>query len=171
MAQAEWPGLVAELAAALDGAGLRVATAESCTGGWVAKVLTDRPGSSGWFECGLVTYSNRAKAALLDVPRSLLDRLGAVSEPVVVAMAEGALAHSRADLAVAISGVAGPSGGTADKPVGTVCFAWASRRGARESRRIRFEGDREAVRAAAVETALVGLLRLARGPGATGGSA
>ncbi len=104
----------------------RVATAESCTGGWIAKALTDVPGSSQWFESGIVAYSNSAKDALLGVPGELIAAHGAVSEPVVRAMAEGARAQLGVDLAVAVSGVAGPDGGSADKPVGTVWFAWAT---------------------------------------------
>ncbi|HYW03781.1 MAG TPA: nicotinamide-nucleotide amidohydrolase family protein [Gammaproteobacteria bacterium] len=167
MAYEEMADLVAELAGILEPEGLRLVTAESCTGGWLAKVLTDRAGSSAWFERGLVTYSNAAKVELLGVPESLLESEGAVSRAVVNAMAEGALARSHADLSVAISGVAGPSGGTPDKPVGTVCFAWASRGGARDSVRQRFGGDRETVRAHSVVTALEGLIRLAREDGGT----
>ncbi|HYW92028.1 MAG TPA: nicotinamide-nucleotide amidohydrolase family protein [Gammaproteobacteria bacterium] len=163
MAHDEMAALVAELAGILEPRGLRVATAESCTGGWVAKVLTDRAGSSAWFERGLVSYSNAAKTELLGVPGALLESEGAVSRAVANAMAEGALARSHADFSVAISGIAGPAGGTPDKPVGTVCFAWASRGGARDSVRQHFDGDREAVRAASVVTALAGLIRLARG--------
>lgn len=141
--------------------GLQLATAESCTGGWIAKVLTDLPGSSAWFGTGLVTYSNAAKTALLDVPPALLLEHGAVSEAVVRRMASGLLARTGADLGVAVSGIAGPDGGTADKPVGLVWLAW----GAREAGAVhvrsavrRFDGDREAVRRAAVAAALEGLL-------------
>lgn len=141
----------------------RVATAESCTGGWIAKTLTDLPGSSDWFGYGWVSYSNPAKQELLDVPAMTLIEQGAVSEAAVRAMVEGAIKHSDADLAVAVSGIAGPDGGTADKPVGTVWFAWAvmddSGLRIRAAQR-RFKGDREAVRRQTVAAALDGLLRL-----------
>ncbi len=135
---------------------LWLATAESCTGGWVAKVLTDLSGSSGWFERGLVTYSNRAKQELLGVPGALLETHGAVSGEVVAAMATGLRVRAGVDVALAISGVAGPTGGTPDKPVGTVWFAWDAGTPTREC--VRFPGDREAVRRAAVTHALRGLL-------------
>jgi len=141
--------------------GRRIATAESCTGGWIGKALTDIPGSSAWFETGYITYGNGAKADCLGVPPELLARDGAVSESVVRAMAEGALERSGADIAVAVSGIAGPDGGSDAKPVGTVWFAWALRRGGRVELRVRlarFDGDREAVRRAAVAEALGGVL-------------
>jgi len=131
----------------------RVATAESCTGGWIAKALTDVPGSSQWFESGIVAYSNSAKDALLGVPGELIAAHGAVSEPVVRAMAEGARAQLGVDLAVAVSGVAGPDGGSADKPVGTVWFAWATAHATTAERQV-FGGDREAVRRQSVALAL-----------------
>jgi len=140
--------------------GLTIATAESCTGGWVAKILTDLPGSSAVFERGFVTYSNNAKMELLGVPAATLDRWGAVSEQTVAAMVAGALAHSRADLAVAISGIAGPGGGSPDKPVGTVWFAWQRKGGEPTPSLARFYGDRDMVRAQAVDRALNGLLEL-----------
>lgn len=145
-----------EQAALAKGAGL--ATAESCTGGWVAKVLTDIPGSSRWFDRGFVTYSNTAKQAQLEVPAVLLERNGAVSRETVRAMAVGALARSEAQVAVAITGIAGPGGGTAEKPVGTVWLAWA-RRGVSEVDTAcrHFPGDRDAVRRQAVAAALEGL--------------
>ncbi|SFM30123.1 nicotinamide-nucleotide amidase [Ectothiorhodospira mobilis] len=145
-----------EQAALATGGGL--ATAESCTGGWVAKVLTDIPGSSRWFDRGFVTYSNAAKQAQLEVPAVLLERDGAVSRETVRAMAVGALARSEARVAVAISGIAGPGGGTAEKPVGTVWLAWA-RRGVEEVDTAcrHFPGDRDAVRRQAVAAALEGL--------------
>ncbi|MBK1690900.1 CinA family protein [Ectothiorhodospira mobilis] len=145
-----------EQAALATGAGL--ATAESCTGGWVAKVLTDLPGCSRWFDRGFVTYSNAAKQAQLEVPAGLLERDGAVSRETVRAMAVGALARSEARVAVAISGIAGPGGGSAEKPVGTVWLAWA-RRGVGEVDTAcrHFPGDRDAVRRQAVATALEGL--------------
>ena len=136
-----------------------VVTAESCTGGWLAKALTDVPGSSQWFSYGLVTYGNDAKAQLLKVPETVLAEDGAVSEAAVRAMATSALALAGADYAVAISGIAGPDGGTADKPVGTVWFAWAGV-DAMRAECCHFDGDREAVRRASVAWALQGLLDL-----------
>jgi nicotinamide-nucleotide amidase len=138
----------------------RVAVAESCTGGWVAKCLTDVPGSSRWFERGFVTYSNEAKQEMLGVPEQTLVAHGAVSEPTVAAMATGALAHSRADLVLAISGIAGPGGAVAGKPVGTVCFAWADRQGAVRVETRRFDGDRAQVRRASVSHGITGLIGL-----------
>jgi len=151
--------LAARLGAALKARSEQVACGESCTGGWVAKCLTDVPGSSQWFACGLVTYGNDAKTRLLSVPAQLLARHGAVSEETVRAMAAGARAVARADYAVAISGVAGPDGGSPDKPVGTVWFAWCSGEETL-SERCHFPGDREAVRRASVAHALRGLLEL-----------
>lgn len=151
-------GLVEQLAEGLQGGRRWLAVAESCTGGWLAKCLTDRAGSSGWFERGFVTYSNAAKQEMLGVPAQTLERHGAVSEATVLAMAAGALAHSRADLAVAISGIAGPGGGLPGKPVGTVCFAWADRDGLRRAETRHFAGDRAAVRRQSVTHALQGLL-------------
>ncbi len=135
-----------------------LATAESCTGGMIAAACTDLAGSSAWFERGFVSYSNAAKTELLGVPAELIARHGAVSEPVVRAMASGALAHSRAQVAVAVTGVAGPSGGSADKPVGTVWFAWATPQGLWSERQV-FAGDRAAVRSATVRHALAMLLQ------------
>lgn len=138
-----------------------LASAESCTGGWLAKALTDVPGSSRWFERGFVTYSNAAKTELLGVDESLLMREGAVSEATVKAMARGALAHSRAQFAVAISGVAGPDGGTPEKPVGVVWLAWMMNEpSALVTRRLHLEGDRDAVRRAAVIAALEGIIEI-----------
>jgi len=132
----------------------QVAVAESCTGGWLAKCLTDVPGSSQWFERGYVTYSNEAKQQALGVAASVLESFGAVSRPAAEQMASGALHQSGAGLAVAITGVAGPDGGTAEKPVGLVWFARVQRDGAAIAVEERFGGDREAVRRAAVATAL-----------------
>ncbi len=135
-----------------------LATAESCTGGWVAQSVTAVAGSSGWFDRGFVTYSNAAKVDMLDVPTATLERHGAVSEATARAMAQGALAKSRANWSLAITGIAGPSGGMPGKPVGTVCFAWACRDGGCEALTRHFEGDRAAVRAASVQLALQGLI-------------
>ncbi|MCB2263372.1 MAG: CinA family protein [Candidatus Thiosymbion ectosymbiont of Robbea hypermnestra] len=144
----------------LRAAGLMLATAESCTGGWVSKVVTDVPGSSAWFDRGFVTYDDRAKREMLGVPAVAITDHGAVSEEVALAMAQGALAHSRAGVALAITGIAGPTGGTEDKPVGTVCFAWV-RAGRRPlTRRMRFAGSREQVRRQSVRFALEQLLEL-----------
>jgi nicotinamide-nucleotide amidase len=150
------------LARQLGDSGRRLATAESCTGGWIAKVCTDLPGSSAWFLGGLVAYGDTAKIDLLNVPQEVLSQFGAVSESVVHAMASGALQHFGADLAVAVSGIAGPDGGTEAKPVGTVWFAWARRRSGDApdvtTRCERLPGDRESVRRWTVELALRGLL-------------
>lgn len=155
--------LAAALGAALRARGWRCATAESCTGGLVAGAITNIAGSSGWFERGFVTYTNEAKHEMLGVPEALLKDHGAVSEPVALAMAAGALAHSAADLAVAITGVAGPGGGTAAKPVGMVCFAWAGGDSAPQAATHYLTGDRAAVREASVAVALRGLLERAPG--------
>lgn len=160
-ADADLARLAARVGEHLQSSGRRVVTAESCTGGWVSKALTDVAGSSGWFETGFVTYGNGAKTALLGVLPAEIAEHGAVSEAVVKAMAMGALERAGADLAVAVSGIAGPDGGTPGKPVGTVWFAWAWRRGKSvhvEARRKLFKGDREAVRRKSVASALSGLL-------------
>ncbi len=155
--------LAARLGAHLARHGLTLSTAESCTGGWIAKAVTDVAGSSAWYGEGFITYSNQAKQRALGVPRSVLDRAGAVSEPVARAMARGALVRSGADLAVAVTGIAGPGGAVPGKPTGTVWLCWAWR----EGRRIRaavarrhFRGDRAAVRRRTVRAALRGLLAL-----------
>jgi nicotinamide-nucleotide amidase len=145
---------------ALKQAGRSVATAESCTGGWLGEVLTSVPGSSLWYERGFISYSNMAKREMLGVKTETLARFGAVSEQTARAMAEGALAHSHADLAVAITGIAGPAGGSPEKPVGTVCFAWAARRVPAYGTTRHFSGDREAVRRQAVKAAIEGLQAL-----------
>jgi nicotinamide-nucleotide amidase len=147
----------------LKAKGLVLATAESCTGGWVAQAVTAVAGSSEWFDRGFVTYSNDAKREMLGVRAETLDRHGAVSEETAREMAAGALAASRAQLAVAITGIAGPAGGTAQKPVGVVCFAWARRGVPIESATQRFDGDREAVRRQSVLFGLQGVLDRASG--------
>ena len=146
------------LAQALKTQGAIMATAESCTGGLIAACCTGLSGSSDWFERGFVTYSNAAKTEQLGVPAALIEAHGAVSEPVARAMALGAVAHSRAQVSVAVTGVAGPTGGSADKPVGLVWFGWAVGEQAWTECR-RFEGDRDAVRAATVRHGLQGLLQ------------
>ena len=153
------------LAAALRAHGRVMATAESCTGGWIAKVCTDLAGSSDWFDRGLVTYSNQAKTEELGVRAATLERFGAVSEMVAAEMARGARAAAHADYAVAVSGIAGPGGGSPDKPVGTVCFGFVGPDDEPETETVRFDGDRDAVRRRTVAHALEGLLeRVAPGP-------
>ncbi len=132
-------------------------TAESCTGGGIAYAITELPGSSDWFERGFVTYSNPAKQEQLGVPHELIARHGAVSEQVAAAMAVGALQHSHADYSVAVTGVAGPDGGTEEKPVGTVCFGWGQRGAEARTARVVFDGDRQQVRELSILTALQGL--------------
>src|SRR5690606_4141099 len=149
--------LVETLAVELRSRGLMMATAESCTGGLIAGACTELSGSSDWFERGFVTYSNRAKTELLGVDAELIESHGAVSEPVARAMAVGAVERSGARCAVAVTGVAGPTGGTPDKPVGTVWFGWCTPAGIFTERQ-RFNGDRAAVRRASVACALGGLL-------------
>jgi nicotinamide-nucleotide amidase len=151
--------LTGQLAHLLPSRGLMLCTAESCTGGLIAAACTDRAGSSVWFERGFVTYSNASKTDLLGVPADLIVRHGAVSQEVARAMAAGALVHAQAQLAVAVTGVAGPGGGSADKPVGTVWLAWAMGSQVRTERQ-HFEGDRSAVRQATVARALQGLIEM-----------
>ena len=150
---------------------LMLVTAESCTGGWIAKTLTDIPGSSGWFDCGMVAYSYEAKQALLGVRPQTLEAHGAVSRETVIEMVSGALVHSGAHLAVAVTGIAGPGGGTADKPVGTVWIAWKRRGGYPQAQVFRFAGDREAVRRRTTAAALEGLRRQLLGDDPTAASA
>ena len=150
--------LAAKAGHALQAKGLLLATAESCTGGGVSCAITEVAGSSAWFECGFVTYSNVSKTALLDVPAALIAQLGAVSEEVAAAMAMGALANSNAHVALSTTGIAGPSGAVPGKPVGTICFGW-SRAGAVHTERLVFSGDRQSVREQTMVHALKGLLR------------
>ncbi|VVE55002.1 CinA family protein [Pandoraea commovens] len=138
---------------------LMLVTAESCTGGLVAAAITDISGSSNWFERGFVTYSNQAKSEMIGVPPELIDKHGAVSEPVARAMAEGALLNSRAQISLSITGVAGPGGGTADKPVGMVCFGWSNRVTTIVETK-HFKGDRTQVRSQAAQYALRGVIEL-----------
>jgi nicotinamide-nucleotide amidase len=152
--------LVTEIAKILLDRGEYVATAESCTGGLIAKLLTDVAGSSGWFERGVITYSNLAKQELLDVPEDVLETEGAVSEATVQTMVEGLLVTSPADWGVAVTGIAGPTGGTAEKPVGTVWIAWLHRGGSPIPRRFHFDGDRAQVREQTARAALEELLKL-----------
>ncbi len=150
--------LSAEVGAWLARRGWRLATAESCTGGWIAEVVTATAGSSGWFDRGFVTYSNEAKMEMLGVSAATLAAHGAVSEETVREMAAGALAASRADVTLAVSGIAGPTGGTPAKPVGMVCFAWAAAGTAPRTAVHHFSGDREAIRRQAVVVGLRELL-------------
>ena len=151
---------VHRLADALQQRGWWLVTAESCTGGGIAAALTDVAGSSAWFDRGFVTYSNEAKQEVLGVSAQTLEDFGAVSRETVIEMARGAVERSRAEISVAVSGIAGPGGGTPDKPVGTVWIAWATPLGT-EAVRERFAGDREAVRSATIDAALAGLLQRA----------
>lgn len=150
--------LAAQMGATLRTRGQILAIAESCTGGWIAKVVTDVPGSSGWFDRGFVTYSNVAKSELLGVRKETIVKHGAVSAEVVAEMASGALQRSPADVVVAVSGIAGPDGGSPDKPVGTVYLAWALRNGPIHTERQQFQGDRGQVRLESVAAALQGVL-------------
>ena len=150
--------LAEQLGNSLLARGELLTAAESCTGGWLAQSVTAIAGSSAWFDRGFVTYSNAAKMDMLGVAETTLARHGAVSEQTARAMAQGALAHSLADWSVAITGVAGPSGGSPEKPVGTVCFAWAQKDAGCEAQTCHFSGDRAAVREQSVAHALKGLL-------------
>lgn len=135
-----------------------VSTAESCTGGWIAKTLTDLAGSSAWFDCGMVAYSYEAKQAMLGVRPQTLEKEGAVSRETVIEMVSGALVHSAASVAVAVTGIAGPGGGTAEKPVGMVWIGWKRRGGYPKAEVFHFDGNREAVRRQTIAAALRGLL-------------
>ncbi|QEY64563.1 CinA family protein [Metapseudomonas lalkuanensis] len=164
----ELTSLAARLGEELKARGESVSTAESCTGGGIAEAITRIPGSSAWFEAGFVTYSNEQKTAQLAVPFELFPRVGAVSREVVEAMVRGAQLHSGARFAVAVSGVAGPDGGSVDKPVGTVWLAWGNGKELEAVRR-QFPGDRLSVRRQTVVEALQGLIRLAAGEKAVQG--
>ncbi|HEY0634814.1 MAG TPA: CinA family protein [Gammaproteobacteria bacterium] len=154
--------LAGEVAELLCERRLMLVTAESCTGGWIAKCCTDLPGSSHWFERGFVTYTNEAKMEALGVEAATLQAHGAVSEATVTEMAAGALRQSRAQVSVAVSGIAGPGGGRPDKPVGTVCFGWALAGKRSVSRQLYILGDREQIRRQAVAEALRGVLDVVR---------
>jgi nicotinamide-nucleotide amidase len=151
--------LSARVGRALQAKGLLLVTAESCTGGGVAQAVTEVAGSTAWFDCGFVTYSNASKTELLDVSAALIAQLGTVSEEVASAMATGALANSNAHVALSTTGIAGPSGAVPGKPVGTVCFGWA-KGDTVQTERLVFAGDRQAVREQTVVHALQGLLRI-----------
>ena len=152
--------LAAQLGAALQSHGMMLATAESCTGGGVASAVTEIAGSSAWFDRGFITYSNQAKVDVLGVSPDTLARFGAVSEATVREMVDGALRHSQAQLALAVSGIAGPGGGTAEKPVGMVWFAWGIKDGASAARVHQLAGTRTEIRTQAVRIALQGVLEL-----------
>jgi nicotinamide-nucleotide amidase len=152
--------LAKETGLALKTKGWMLATAESCTGGWVGEIVTAVPGSSAWYDRGFITYTNASKQEMLGVQTETLAQHGAVSEETVREMASGTLLHSQANIALAISGVAGPGGGSPGKPVGTVCFAWAIKDGTVKSERCLFPGDRREVRQHAVQHALQGVLAL-----------
>ena len=156
----ELQALAAQLGDCLFARNMRLAAAESCTGGWLAKIITDLPGSSSWFSGSLVTYSNEAKQQILGVQKRTLDEFGAVSGETVVEMSAGVLAHMDADVALSISGIAGPGGGSDEKSVGLVWFGWGGRDNPVRAESHVFEGDREAVRRQAVEKALQLLMAL-----------
>lgn len=158
MTESELTSLAERLLQRLLAEGALLVTAESCTGGWVAKLITDIAGSSAGFDRGFVTYSNAAKEETLGVSPETLEQQGAVSEAVVREMVSGALNNSQGTLALSVSGIAGPGGGTSEKPVGTVWFAWGRRGGEVIAQRLRFEGDRDAVRRQAVARALQGAI-------------
>ena len=150
--------LATKVGRALEAKRLVLATAESCTGGGVSQAITEIPGSTGWFDCGFVTYSNNSKTELLDVPAALIAQFGSVSEEVAGKMAEGALSNSTADVAVSTTGIAGPTGAVPGKPVGTVCFGWVGPDDEPETETCLFSGDRDEVRRQTVAHALDGLL-------------
>ncbi len=151
--------LAEQLGRFLHAEGKKITTAESCTGGWIAETITEIPGSSAWFESGFVTYSNAAKKRLLGVKAETLAHYGAVSAETALEMAAGALAHSDADYAVAVTGIAGPDGGSPEKPVGTVFIAWQSKNGQSRVVREQLSGDRRQIRANAVKIAIGGVWR------------
>ena len=152
--------LAERLGVELQAAGLKLASAESCTGGWLAKVITDIPGSSSWFRASIVSYSNEAKQSLLGVSAETLETCGAVSGETVAEMVAGVFEHTDADVAVSISGIAGPGGGSEEKPVGLVWFGWGRRGETVSADRVVFDGDREAVRRQSVAMALARLIEL-----------
>jgi len=151
--------LAGRLGQFLSGQGAVIATAESCTGGWIAQTITEIPGSSAWFDRGFVTYSNLAKVEMLGVNPQTLERYGAVSKETATEMVAGALARSDADIAIAVTGVAGPDGGTPDKPVGTVFIAWTNKGGGLRVAKKQFSGDRHQIRAQTVKIALEGVFQ------------
>lgn len=155
--------LIKDIASKLEHEHWQIVTAESCTGGMIASALTEIPGSSNWFERGFVTYSNLSKQELLDVPEDVLIEFGAVSEQVAVAMAIGALQNSAGHIAVSVTGIAGPDGGSPEKPVGLVCFGWAAKDKQPFSAKEHFKGSRQDIRIASVEYALQGVYSILSG--------
>ncbi|MDO9169717.1 MAG: CinA family protein [Methylobacter sp.] len=149
--------LAEQLGRLLKASGKTIATAESCTGGWIAQTITEIPGSSAWFDRGFVTYSNAAKVQMLGISVQLLEDYGAVSAEAATAMAAGVLSHSNADIAVAVTGIAGPDGGTPEKPVGTVFIAWAHKNGTAKVVKKQFSGNRRQIRAQTVKSAIEGM--------------
>jgi len=162
ISDADLQKLTTQVAKALLARQWRLSSAESCTGGWLAKCCTDIAGSSAWFDRGVVTYSNQSKQDYLNVKAATLDQFGAVSEQTAVEMAKGCLSNSRSDISVSITGIAGPDGGTLDKPVGTVWLAWATESSAKAELH-NFSGNRDAVRRQAVSIALNGIIKNASG--------
>jgi len=160
IAEVDLAELTAELARILIDKGWKISVAESCTGGWIAKTLTDLAGSSRWFELGVVSYSNSAKGKALGVPSSLLESHGAVSEPVAMAMVQGVVELVRTNVGVSVTGIAGPGGGSKEKPVGTVCFGFLSPNSGLEAKTVTFSGDRESIRRQTVMFALQNLSSL-----------
>ena len=152
--------LAEQLGECLTAKGLKLALAESCTGGWLAKIITDIPGSSAWFTASVVSYSNEAKHSLLDVSTDILSEFGAVSGETVLEMTDGLFSHTEADVAVSVSGIAGPDGGSEDKPVGLVWLSWGKRDKSAFARPFNFAGDREEVRKQSIAQALNSLLDL-----------
>lgn len=152
--------LVKQLGECLKARQLKLATAESCTGGWIAKLITDLPGSSDWFEGAVVCYSNAAKTSLLGVPESTLNEFGAVSGDTVLTMTDGLFENTGADIALSVSGIAGPGGGSDDKPVGTVWLCWGKRGKSSIANEFHFEGDREAVRLQSIAAGLNAVMDL-----------
>lgn len=155
--------LIKKIATHLSALKWQLVTAESCTGGLIASAVTEVAGSSQWFERGFVTYSNLAKEEMLSVSPQLIREHGAVSEEVALAMAMGALQHSAGHIAVSVTGIAGPDGGSIEKPVGTVCFGWATRTASPRSLKRQFDGSRQEIRLAACQEALEGVLSIAIG--------
>ncbi len=156
--------LAKQLGVCLQAMSLKLATAESCSGGWVAKTITDLPGSSAWFEAAIVCYSNESKHDLLGVSKAIIDEFGAVSGDTVLAMTDGVFDHTSADVVVSVSGIAGPDGGSDDKPVGTIWLCWGKRDKSSYTNKFHFAGDREAVRLQAVEAALNSVMDLMNCP-------
>lgn len=152
--------LAKELGELLNARKLKLALAESCTGGMAAQYITAIAGSSAWFDCGFVTYSNHSKQHMLEVRAETLEEYGAVSEQIAIAMASGALKNSQADIVASITGIAGPDGGTVEKPVGTVCFAWAGKNVEMTTSTELFFGDRQKIRQQAVKHLLANLIKI-----------